>query len=442
MSVPPPVPTPAAGRSALRAWLRGRSLLEPLVALQAELGDVFQLPLLMFRPVVVAGPEAARFVLVDARDSLRWRNETDPVTRLLRHGSLVEDGEAHARLRTLMTPAFHRALMLRQVEALWHSTDEVTRGWQDGLPLAVVPEMRRLTLLCLTRTLFGVDIAPDLAAIWHPLLRTLAYIGPGAWLLWPAMPRPGYAHALRQMDAYLFGLIAARRAQGVRGDDLLGLLVHSPLSDDLIRDQLLTLLIAGHDTVTAGLSWALYLLGQHPRTAAQARAEVDAVLGGEPPTADSLGQLRGLERFILETLRLYPPIHIGNRLAALDLDFAGHAIPAGTRVLFSIYLTHRHPRYWPEPDAFCPERFEPARRAALTPFTYLPFGGGPRFCIGAAMAQVELKVVLARLLQQFDLSTAAGQVRLRMGATLEPVGLRLHHRRRNRTGQSPSTWKR
>jgi cytochrome P450 len=111
-------------------------------------------------------------------------------------------------------------------------------------------------------------------------------------------------------------------------------------------------------------------------------------------------------------------------------------------VLFSIYLTHRHPRYWPEPNAFCPERFEPARRAVLAPFTYLPFGGGPRFCIGAAMAQVELKVVLARLLQQFALSPAAGQVRLGMGATLEPVGLRLRPRRRNRAGQSASTWRR
>jgi cytochrome P450 len=109
MSAPLPVPSPVAGRSALRAWLRGRNLLEPMAALHAELGDVFQLPLLTFRPVVVAGPEAARFVLVDSREAFRWRNETDPVTRLLRHGLLVEDGEAHAALRTLMTPAFHRA---------------------------------------------------------------------------------------------------------------------------------------------------------------------------------------------------------------------------------------------------------------------------------------------------------------------------------------------
>jgi cytochrome P450 len=437
MNLPLPVPNPAAGRSALRAWLRGHNLLEPLSALHAGLGDVFQLPLLTFRPVVVAGPEAARSVLVDSRQAFRWRNETDPVTRLLRHGLLVEDGEAHTALRTLMTPAFHRAAMLRQVASLWQTADEVTCGWQAGRPVAVVPEMRRLALLCLTRTLFGVDIAPDLAAIWPPLLRTLAYIGPGAWLLWPAMPRPGYAHARRQLDAYLYRLIAARRTRDARGEDLLGLLVHSPLSDDLIRDQLLTLLIAGHDTVTAALSWALYLLGQHPREAAQARAEVDDVLGDEPPTAGSLGQLHCLERITLETLRLYPPIHAGNRLTAHAVNFAGHTISAGTRVLFSTYLTHRHPRYWPEPDAFCPERFEPARHAAPAPFTYLPFGGGPRFCIGAAMAQVELKVVLARLLQQFEFRPAAGQVRLHMGATLEPVGLHLHLRRRIRAGQSP-----
>jgi cytochrome P450 len=420
------MPGPAAGRTALQALLHSHNLLAPLAALHAELGDVFQLPFGTFNPVVLAGPEAARWVLVDGRDDLRWRNETDPVTRLLQHGLLVEDGESHDRLRRLMAPAVHRSYVARQLEIMRHSADEVTRAWRPGAWVNVVDEMRRVALLCLTRTLFGEDGAPDLRRLWQPLLRTLAYIAPGAWLLWPSLPRPGYGHARRQMDAYLFGLIAARRAAGsATGDDLLSVLVRSELSDDLIRDQLLTMLIAGHDTATASLAWTLHLLSQHPAVMAQAQAEVDDVLAGGVLSASHLGQLPLLERVIKETQRLYPPIHAGNRRAARDLEFAGHRIPAGTRVLFSIYLTHRHPRYWQDPDQFEPDRFNPALRQPPAPFTYVPFGGGPRFCIGAALAQMELKVVLARLLQRFEFEAAPDNVGLRMGATLEPHPLRL-----------------
>jgi cytochrome P450 len=420
MLTPPPIPDSAAGLGALRALLQGHSLLAPLAALHADLGDVFQLPFPNFNPVVLVGPEAARFVLVDSRDDFRWRIETDPVARLLRHGLLMEDGDSHDRLRALMTPALHRRLIERQVATMWECADEVTSDWRDGQSIDVLNAMRRIALICLTRTLFGVDIAPDLRALWRPLLRTLAYIAPGPWLVWPGIPRPGYAHALRQMDDYLFHMIALRRASGPLGDDLLSLLVNSELSDDLIRDQLLTMLIAGHDTATASLAWALYALGKHPPVLAQARAEVDSVLNGEAPTASNIQQLHYLEHVIKETLRLYPPIHVSNRLAARELEFAGRRIPAGARVLFSIYLTHRHPRHWPAPERFDPERFHPEKTSPPAPFTYLPFGGGPRFCIGAVMAQVEVKVVLARLLQRFDVQLLSEAVRLRMGATLEP----------------------
>jgi cytochrome P450 len=280
--------------------------------------------------------------------------------------------------------------------------------------------MRQIALLNLAQVLFAVDVAPHLNEIWPTLMRTLAYIAPGAWLFWPGLPRPGYAQALRKMDEFLYQLIRQRRAQGTQGDDLLSLLIEAGLSDALIRDQLLTMLIAGHDTATASLTWALYALGQNPTLLALAQTEVDSVLGGQPPTANSIQPLRFLDRVIKETLRLYPPIHVGNRVAARDLEFARHRIPKGARVLFSIYLTHHHPAYWPDPERFDPERFNPTTHPAPAPFTYLPFGGGPRFCIGTMMAQVELKVVLARLLQQFNFQLQPGPLYLKMGATLEP----------------------
>jgi cytochrome P450 len=274
-----------------------------------------------------------------------------------------------------------------------------------------------------------VSVAPELDGLWRPLLRTLAYIAPGPWLLWPTLPRPGYARALRHVDHYLFRLIAHRRADPLDGDDLLNVLVRSGLSDNMVRDQLLTMLIAGHDTATAALAWALHVLSQFTEVQTRARTEVAAVLGNQAPKIDHLPQLAYVERVIKETLRLYPPIHVGNRRAACDLAFAGWRIPAGTRVLFSIFLTHRDPRYWPEPERFDPERFNPQCHTPPAAFAYLPFGGGPRFCIGAAMAQVEVKAVLARLLQRFDFQPLSKTVHLRMGATLEPGKLRLRIRR-------------
>jgi cytochrome P450 len=418
----PPRPDAAAGRAALLALVQGRGFLAALAALHARLGDVFQLPFPGFSPVVLAGPEAARFVFVEARQHLLWRNETDPVARLLRHGLLVEDGQAHQRLRALMAPALHRRLIEARLSALVAAAREVAAEWHDGQGFDLLEAMRRIALLSLARTLFDDDIGPHLPRLWRPLLRTLAYIAPGPWLLWPAMPRPGYARAVATVHGYLRQLIAQRRSGNLPGRDLVSLLIAAGLDDDLIRDQLLTMLIAGHDTVTAGLTWAIYALARHPHVAAQVRAELDAALGGRPPDAHDLQYLPALDRAIKETLRLYPPIHVSNRVAAADLAFGGRRIPAGSRVLFSIYVTHRHPAHWHEPQRFDPARFQGGPQAA---FTYLPFGGGPRFCIGAAMAQIEMKAVLSCLLQQFDFRLPPGETGMRMGAKLEPArGLR------------------
>jgi cytochrome P450 len=237
-------------------------------------------------------------------------------------------------------------------------------------------------------------------------------------MIWRGMPRPGYRRALRQLDDYLYRLIAARRSSPDGKENLLGTLIAAGLCDADIRDQLLTMLIAGHDTSTALLSWALYLLAVHPDVIARVHEEVDRVLGAETPTLAHTNDLKYLDQVIKETLRLYPPIHLGSRIAAADVDYHDAVIPAGTRVLYSIYLTHRDQAYWPDPDRFDPDRFSPDK--VHSPYQFLPFGGGPRNCIGRAFAQVEAKIVLARLLQKFDLRYVGGVVRPHMGATLEP----------------------
>jgi cytochrome P450 len=420
------------GQETLRVLLGQRSILATLEHMHADLGNVFQIPLRGFEPVVLVGPEANHQVLVADRDRFRWRNQGDPVTRLLRHGLLVEDGKSHDQLREYMAPFFHRRRVLTHVDAMVDCVDRVSRDWNDGTPQDMLVEMRRLALLILMETLFGVEFDADLERMWPAILRVIDYISPGLWILGRCLPRLGYRQALGQMDAYLYHIIKDRRAAPKKPDDLLTHFVNNPQMDDgLIRDQILTLLIAGHDTSTASLTWAFYLLGRHPHVLAQAQAEVDAVFGREPPTADKLGRLVYLDQVFKETLRLYPPIHVGNRLAAKNMTVQGYPIRAGTRVMCSIYLTHRSPQYWDEPDRFIPQRFAKGQASARPALAYVPYGAGPRNCIGAAFAQVEAKVILARVLQRFNLTLVSKRVRPHMGATLEPRPgvLMLIHRR-------------
>jgi cytochrome P450 len=428
----PPLPE-AGGRAGLvilKGLARERSLLTALILMRRYVGRAFRITLPGFQPAVFVGPDANRQILVADRARFLWRAEGDPVTRLLRRGLLVVDGEEHDRLRGLMEPALQRRRVLEHIPAFWRYTDQVIGAWNDGETRDMLVEMRRVALLILMATVFEVDFAPHMDRLWSTILDLLKYISPGLWIVWPDMPRPRYCRAIREMDDFLYGIIRSRRrdlaASGRQPGpgDLLGRLVAEPgLGDDLIRDQLLTLLIAGHDTSTASLSWTLYLLGKHPDALARTRAEVDSVLAdpSAPPSASEVARPAYLDMVIKEALRLYPPIHVGNRLASRDLSVAGYRVPGGARVMYSIYLSHRDDEYWPDPDRFLPERFERGHDDRRPPLTYVPFGGGLRNCIGAAFAQVEAKVILSRILQRYDLELQnGGQVRPHMGATLEP----------------------
>jgi cytochrome P450 len=402
-------------------------------------GDVFRASLPGFSAIFLVGPQAARFTLVQARDELRWRNDDDPVTRLLRHGVLVEDGAAHDGLRQALNPALHRRMLSAYAADMLAAVEQVSGGWQDGQIVDMLVEMRKVALLALMRTLYRVDFTPELRRLWDALLGCIGYISPGIWMFWRGAPRFGYDRRLREMDAYLYRIIAERKAllrgQGQPPEDMLGALIWMEMEDGLIRDQLLTMLIAGHDTVTALMAWTFYLLGKHPQAAACARSEVDEMAGSsrvfEP---EAVNRLEYLGWVLREALRLYPPIHLGNRQAAVDLNYQGYTIPKGSRVIYSIYLTQRHPAYWPEPDRFLPGRYASGSRAA--PYAWLAFGGGPRNCIGAAYGQMEARIVVAHILARFDLDLVDRTVRPHMGATLEPrPGVRMRVRYRlNRSG--------
>lgn len=414
----PPSPTNEAGLAALRALISERSLLPALKGIRDELGDVFQLSFPGFKAIVMSGSDAAHFIYVEARGSLNWRTEDDPVTGLLRHGLLVEDGDSHDNLRRGVMPDLHRQKMDGYLPMFVKRTDQICDAWKTDQPLDMLVEMRRVALLILMETLFDVDITMDMDRLWKAILRTLKFISPGVWLVWRGVPRPGFKWALQELDAYLYELISAQRQHHPGGDNLLARLINSGMSDDLIRDQMLTLMIAGHDTSTALLSWAIYLLTTNPLAMQQAQEEVDTVLGSQSPSNDLVGSLTYIEQVVNETLRLYPPIHVSNRRVVKDLEFNGYHIPAGLRLMFSIYLTHHDKNHWPDPEHFDPQRFAPG--VGHPSYTFVPFGGGPRNCIGTAFARVEAKVVLARLLQRYNFTLLQPAVHLYMGATLEP----------------------
>lgn len=419
-----PVPTADGplGWQVLKELLRQRSPLAAMEQMHAHLGNAFQITLPSFNPVVLSGPELNRQALITERDRLSWRGESDPVVSLLRHGVLVTDGEEHDQLRQRMEPALRRRETIRHIPAMIVYTDRELAAWPDEGTIDMLEAMRRVALLILIGALFGDDFGPRMDTLWEPVLRLLKYISPGAWIVWPHMPRPGYRSAIEQIDNYLYTLIRRRRAMGAAGGDLLDHLLQEPEIDDgLIRDQLLTMLIAGHDTSTASLAWTLLQFGRYPHLLARAQAEVDDVCARDLPTEEMLNNLVFLDSVIKETLRLFPPIHVGNRFAVEDLCMGEYQVPASTRVMISIYLTQRDGQVWEQPNEFQPERFARDRREERPALAYIPFGGGPRNCIGAAFAQVEIKVVLTRLLQQFTLTLAPGQrIRARMGATLEP----------------------
>ncbi len=416
-----PVSDAEVGRKVLKSLLQERSLLGPLRVMFAEVGRFFQIPLPFFHPFVVSGPDAARKVLVTERHKLNWRNP-DPVTDVLRQGVLVTDGPDHDRFRALMEPLLIPGMLPGYTNLILEKLEQVSAGWQDGQRLDLLVEFRKMTLLIVMDALFSVDAWDDMDRIWQPILKSIEYISPGSWIIWRKIPRPGFSAPLKKIDDYLYEIIQARRSVAAK-PDLLGHLLAAGLNDDQIRDQMLTMLIAGHDTSTALLAWVFVLLGQNPLIYSRLLFELDQSDG------EALPHL--LDEVIKESLRLYPPIHIGNRMVKEELNFDGQIVPAGERLFYSIYLTQRDPQSWEKPDEFCPERF--AKGSKQQSFAFLPFGGGPRACIGAAFGQAEARLIIANLLKTFNVEVLnAGQVRAHMGATLEPrPGVMARVNRRN-----------
>ncbi len=319
-------------------------------------------------------------------------------------GLLTSEPPLWRKQRRLMQPAFHRHNLVKFVDLMCDATNQMLARLQTyaatGEPFDIAEEMMRLALDIVNRSLFGYNISEQAAAV-GAAVTTLVEIG--------KPKRKRFQEMLKFLDGVVFGIIDERRQQPESRDDLLNMLLQARyengegMSDQQIRDEVMSLFIAGHETTGNTLSWMWYLLGQHPEAAAQVEEEVERVLNGRFPTFADFPNLIYTNKVIKESLRLYPSAWSISRRALAEDNIDGYHIPARAIVALSPYTLHRHPDFWPDPERFDPERFAPEQENGRHRYAYIPFGGGARKCIGDQFALMESMIVLPMTLQRFKL---------------------------------------
>jgi cytochrome P450 len=400
-------------------------------------GPIFSLRLLHTRVVFMLGPEANHFVTVAHPENFHWRESSfGDLIPLLGDGLLTIDEDYHDRARAIMMPAFHREQLNAAVEAMQAEAEVAIGSMGPGEVVDVYEWMRRLAMRIAMRALLGLD--PDEAgkgaAAAEHFERALGFYGidyPLRLLRGPGSPWRKLVASRKVLDEIVFGEIARRRqAPDPEGRDILSLLLAvrgengEAFSDGEVRDQVMTLMFAGHDTSTSTLTFMMHELARHPDVLARLGDEQDEVLAGAPPTADQLErELPYLDIVLDEVLRLYPPAWIGPRRAVREFEFGSYTVPRGAYVNYCSWASHRLPEVFPEPEAFIPERFTRERKAALPRGAYVPFGGGQRICIGKRFGQTEVKLVATMLLQRLRLDAMPGRtMTVRQMPTLSPKG--------------------
>ncbi len=409
-----------------------------LVRVAREHGDVARLPIGRGEVFLLSGPKEIEYAHLHTGREFKKGYQNDLGTRLLLGNGLVtSDGEFWRRQRRLAQPAFHRERINAYGEIMVSYTERMLAGWHDGERRDAHDEMMRLTLAIVLKTLFdrdpgeaGADDGANSAigaAVSTAMAEWMSETARGAVL--PAhIPTPGRARLRRTaaaIDAAVADVIAAHRERGDDRGDLLSMLLAArdedgnPMSDAQLRDEAVTLYLAGHETTALALSWTFALLARYPGVEASLWDELTDVLGGRPPTVADVPRLRYTDAILKETLRLYPPAWMVARTTAAEVTVSGYTLLPETQVWMSPYAVQRDPRFWPAPEIFDPQRWLNGAADAAPAFAYFPFGGGPRKCIGTTFAQLEGVLLLATIAQRFRLHVL-GPVVPQAAVTLRP----------------------
>jgi cytochrome P450 len=433
-----------------RTLQAARDPLPLLLSLYEEHGPIFSARLLHHPVIFMLGPEANHFITVAHPENFHWRESSfGDLIPLLGDGLLTIDEDYHDRARAIMMPAFHREQVAASVAAMVAEATPAIERLRTGEVVDVYEWMRGLAMRIAMRALLGLD--PDEAgkgaAAAEHFERALGFYGIDfhlRLLRGPGSPWSKMVASRAILDEIVYCEIAQRRASpDPERMDVLSLLLGvrdeagEGFSDKEVRDQVMTLMFAGHDTSTSTLTFMMYELARHPEAISRLQAEQDEVLGGEAPDIDRLErEMPYLDMVLDEVLRLYPPAWIGPRRAVRDFEFGGHQVKRGAYVNYCSWASHRIPEVFPDPEAFIPERFARERKAALPRGAYVPFGGGQRICIGKRFGQTEVKLVATMLLQRLRLDALPGRtMTVRQMPTLSPRGglqMRVRDRRAGR----------
>ncbi|HEU4629586.1 MAG TPA: cytochrome P450 [Gemmatimonadaceae bacterium] len=412
----------------------------------AELGDVSRVTVAGQHVVLLNHPDLVRDVLVTHQRQFAKGRGLEQARRLLGNGLLTSEGDAHLRQRRLVQPAFHRERIATYAGIMTRYAERESARWRPGETLDAGAAMMRLTLAIAARTLFDADIEAEAAEVGTAIDTAMRAFGfallPFSERLerLPFSPLRRFERARARLDAVIYRLIAERRRDVHDRGDLLSMLLLAReadgdgggLTDEQLRDQVMTLLLAGHETTANLLTWSWHLLARHPEAERRLHQELDEVLGGRAPTMDDVPSLPYARRVLAEAMRLYPPAWIVGRRALEPYEVRGYTLPPGTIVLASQYLVHRDPRWHADPERFDPDRWLPEAAAARPRFAYFPFGAGTRVCIGEQFAWTEGVLVLATIARRWRLCSASdAPIGLRPSITLRPaapVWMRLERR--------------
>lgn len=402
---------PGRGRYGNALQLRDNPL-STLIEWQEQYGKVVRVRLRRWT-TILNDPEDVKHVLVSHQGSYHKGENLKVAVSVFGNGLLTSEEPLHLAQRHLMQPAFHREVLQSYAATMVERTQRLASTWEREQVADVHAAMMHLTLEIAAKTMFGMESVAEAEPLARAIEsaqqafhdRTIALWSPPEWF-----PSPGNLRAwkaLDVMDALVLRIIRERREAPSDRTDLLSLLLRAHdddgrgMDDAQLRDEALTLLLAGHETTASGLSWALYLLATHPEVAEKVRQEVEQVLGGRPASVSDVPKLGLTDRVFSEAIRIFPPAWVFTRLAMEDDVLAtGATVERGSEVMVSPWAMQRNPRFFPEPERFDPDRFLPAAREARPPFAYFPFGGGSRRCIGEPFAKMEAVLVLASLMQK------------------------------------------
>jgi cytochrome P450 len=389
-------------------------------------GDAFVVRLFIWRVHVFVHPDQVKHVLQENYQNYHKSIVYNFMKPVVGQGLLTSEDDFWRRQRRIVQPAFHRRALETLVDAMADETASMLERWREPArraePFDILSEMMALTLEIVSRTMLSTDVASETAAVRdsvsilrdHINHRMMHVLTPPETVPTPRNRR--FKKALGTVDRIVYGMIEERRQGRSEAHDLLTMLLQAhdeetgeTMTDKQLRDEVMTVFLAGHETTANALSWSLYLLSQHPDAEEKLCREVDEVLGGRRPTIEDLRHLPYARMVIDESLRLYPPAWAIGRQAQAEDDVGGYRVPAKSGVILSPWLTHRHPAFWAEPERFDPERFEATLAGERPRFAYFPFGGGPRQCIGNEFALMEAQLVLAMIAQAYRLRLVPGE---------------------------------